>query len=577
MPHMASRADPWARPSPPVGPEAFGIAAAAASTVAFAMTVLGATSEPPISLIWRNLPVWLIALGLLAGLAVIGATWIVCIERPALAIALAVTTTGLLVPMWAGVIVLPPAAQAGALAAAPLAMAGVSHVGVRWSRAVAPTGRVRVIYALAIAAVVVLAAGYNPLTDPGCNLTCASVQPPLASLLSSRVAYALATTLVGAAGVLAMVELVREAAHGRSGWVSWASLLAVLVLAASWVDHAVSWTVSRTMEAVVLPAVVTGLLAGLAPILATAAIRRRRLAMRELVDHLSDTGLTTAAASGLNLRVQYADPDDARWVGADGEEVESGAVPARAVVISDAGGPALRLEVPVGEDPGELLATLTPATMLALQNARLAAVGRARLAEVRASQRRIVDASDAERQRIERDLHDGAQQRLVGAMFQLSLARSRLASGHESLARAEASVGDALSGLRQLGHGVFPTTLAPEGLAGALEDLARGSDVPITLDVPELDLERDVALAAYALVSTVLALARHAPGLPSANLVATVNERYLELRLLLIGRAQLDQTDLVDVADRVGAIGGHLVVEPIEDGVAITAVMPCAS
>ena len=97
-----------------------------------------------------------IALGLLAGLAVIGAAWAVTAERPAVAVALAVTSAGLLVPTWAGTIVLPPAAQAGALATAPLAVAGVSQVGLRWSRAVGPSGPTRVIYALAFAAVIVL-------------------------------------------------------------------------------------------------------------------------------------------------------------------------------------------------------------------------------------------------------------------------------------------------------------------------------------------------------------------------------------------------------------------------------------
>ena len=578
MPHVASRADPLPNLSPPRATGVGGFTAAAALTVAFTITVLGATSDPPMSLIWRNLPAWLSALGLLAGLALIGAAWIVSIERSALAVAVTATSAGLLVPTWAGIIVLPPAAQAGALAAAPLAVAGISHIGLRWSRNVAPWDRVRVIYALAVAAVVVHAAGYDPLTDPGCNLTCANVQPPLATLLSSRAAYALATALVGAAGILATVEVVREAARGRSGGVAWASLLAVIVLTTSWVAHAVSWTDSRTTEAVVLPAVVAGLLAGLAPVVATAALRRRRLAVRELVDHLSDTGLASGTARGLNLRVHYAVPDDGRWVGADGEEVASGAEPARAVVISDAGGPALRLEVPAGEDPGELLATLTPATMLALQNARLAAVGRARLSEVRASQRRIVDASDAERQRIERDLHDGAQQRLVGASFQLSLARSRLADGGETVSRAEASVHDALERLRLLGHGIFPATLATDGLAAALEDMARASDVPVTLDVPELgpDLERDVALAAYAVVAAALAHAGKVPGSASAEVTAATRDRTLELRVQLMGSVELGQDDLVDVADRVGAVGGRLAVEPIDGGVAVTAVMPCA-
>lgn len=576
MPRMASGADPLARPSHPRADRVGGFVAAAGTTVAFAMTVLGASSDPPMSLVERELPAWLTALGLLAGLAVTGAAWIVSTERPAVAVALAVTAAGLLVPTWAGIIVLPPVAQAGALATAPLAVAGVSHIGLRWSRAGGPSGPIRVIYALAIAAVVVFAVGYDPLTDPGCNVTCADVQPPLAALLSSRAAYALATALVAAAGILAMVEFVREAAHGRSGGVAWASLLAVIVLVTSWVAHAVSWTDSRTTEAVVFPAVIAGLLVGLAPMVATAAIRRRRRAVRELVEHLSDAGVVRGAGGSPSLRVQYAVPDDGRWVDASGDEVGPGAEPARAVVVSDAGVPALRLEVPVGVDPEELLATLTPATMLALQNARLAAVGRARLAEVRASQRRIVDTADAERQRIERDLHDGAQQRLVGASFQLSLARTRLAVGGDTLSRAEASVREALERLRLLGHGIFPATLATDGLAAALEDLARASDVQVTVDVPELVLERDVALAAYALVASVLAHARRAPGAPAADLVATLNHGSLELRLRLIGGAPLDQTGLVDVADRVGAVGGRLAVESIDGGVAITAVLPCA-
>jgi signal transduction histidine kinase len=208
--------------------------------------------------------------------------------------------------------------------------------------------------------------------------------------------------------------------------------------------------------------------------------------------------------------------------------------------------------------------------------ARLAAVSRARLADVRASQRRIVDASDTERQRIERDLHDGAQQRLVGASFQLSLARSRLAADGETLSRAEASVGEALERLRLQGHGIFPATLATEGLAAALEDLVRASDVPVMLDVPELVLERDVALARYAMVATVLAPAGRPPGSVSAEVRAATRDGRMELRVGLMGSVRLAQDDLVDAADRVGAVGGRLAVEPISGGFVISVVMPCA-
>jgi signal transduction histidine kinase len=578
MPRMASRANPWAGPSRSPGAGAVGIVAAAASTAMFVATVLGATSDPPMSLVERSLPAWTIVLGLLAGLAVIGAAWMVSLDRPAVAVALAVTSAGLLVPTWAGNIVFPPAAQAAALATAPLAVAGVSQVGLRWSQVVGPSGLTRVIYALAFAAVIVLAAGYDPLSDPGCNLTCAHVHPPLAVFISTRTAYLMATAVIAFSGILACIELVREAPGGRSGVVLWATLLALIVLITSWIAHAVSWTDWRTTEAVMLPAVVAGLLVGIAPLVATASIRRKRLAVRELVEHLSDTGLAAGADGGSNLRVQYALPDDGRWVGASGQDIETGAEPARAIVISDAGRPALRLEVPGGEDAGEILATLTPATMLALQNARLAAVSRARLADVRASQRRIVDASDTERQRIERDLHDGAQQRLVGASFQLSLARARLATDGETLSRAEASVHEALERLRILGHGIFPATIATEGLGAALEDLARAADLPTKLEIRELgpELERDVALAAYAVVSTALAQAGRLPGSVSTEVGAALRDGTLALRVQLIGGTGLEQDDLVDVADRVGALGGHLDVEPIDGGVAITAVMPCA-
>lgn len=577
MPRMASRANPWARPSRSPGAGAVGIVAAAASTVMLAVTVLGATSDHPVSLIQASLPAWMIVLGLLAGLAVSGAAWMVTLDRPAVAVALGVASAGLLVPTWASTIVLPPAAQAAALATAPLAVAGVSQVGLRWSHAFGSKGPIRAIYALALAAMVVHAAGYDPLSDPGCNLTCSHIHPLVAVLVSSRIAFLIATALVGSAGVLAIIALVREARGAGPGVVVWASLVALIVLTTSWIAHAVSWTDSRTTEAVMLPAVVAGLLVGIAPLVATAAIRRRRLAVRDLVEHLSDTGFAEGAAAGPNLRVQYAVPDDGRWVGASGQEVESSAEPARSIVVSDAGGPALRLEVPAGEDPGELLATLTPATMLALQNARLAAVSRARLADVRASQRRIVDASDTERQRIERDLHDGAQQRLVGATFQLSLARTRLATDVETLSRAEANVHEALERLRILGHGIFPTTLATEGLGPALEDLVRASDLPTTLDVGQLrpGLERDVALAAYAVVSTALALAGRLPGPVSIAVRAATRDGTLDLRVRLVGGTELGQDDLVDVGDRVGALGGHLEVERIDGGVAISAVMPC--
>ncbi len=128
--------------------------------------------------------------------------------------------------------------------------------------------------------------------------------------------------------------------------------------------------------------------------------------------------------------------------------------------------PELLLLLAVRADQSEVLAGLTPATRCALRNAQLAAVARARLAEVQASQRRIVAASDAERRGIERDLHDGANN---------AWSASRSTRGSPSLVpirrpprgspAPRPGVRDALAHLRRLAHGIFPSVLATEGLA----------------------------------------------------------------------------------------------------------------
>ena len=550
-----------------------------ASTAVVLLTVAGSLPDSQVSSLGRDLPVWLIALGMLAGLAMVTASWVVNSERPSASVGLAVATVGLLVPIWAGWTSLPEVAQALVLAVAPIAVAGVSQVGLRWSHIGTSSVPLRAVYALAVAAVVVHAVGYDPLTDPGCARTCADVQPWAAAFLSSRMAYAVATALTVGAGVVAVIALVGDGgARDRSGVVARAAVIGVIALAVPWIAHTADWADQPSVAATVVPSVIAGFSIAIASLVAAAATRRMRLEVRGLVERLSGMSLAGSDGVGQILGVEFAVPESGRWVDSSGVEVGPPDVAARAVVVSDPAGPALRFVVPRGADPDAVLATLAPAMLLALQNARLAAISRARLGEVRASQRRIVDASDAERQRIERDLHDGAQQRLVSASFQISLARNRLVDGGEALSRVESHLREALAGLRRLGHGIFPATLATEGLAAALEDLARVSDVPATLDVGDLgaDVERNVALAAYAVVATVLAHAARAPGSASAEVRAATRDGTMELRVQLMGGGELAQDDLVDVADRVGAVGGRLVVEAIDGGVAITAVMPCA-
>jgi signal transduction histidine kinase len=274
--------------------------------------------------------------------------------------------------------------------------------------------------------------------------------------------------------------------------------------------------------------------------------------------------------------VEFAVQGEDRWVDASGQTVGSSGDGLRSLVISDRAGPVLRFVGGRNADADELLARLTPASTLALRNAQLAAATRARLAEVQASRRRIVAASDAERRRIERDLHDGAQQRLVSAILHISIARNR-SDADAVLVDAESTVHEALGQLRLLGHGIFPAVLVTEGLAAALEDLARASEIPTTVDVPDTEIAEESAIAAYAAVALALAHARGQPPPDSAHVVATAFENRLTVRVETTGATMPSEVDLADIADRVGAIGGDLSVHPTELGFVLTAIVPCVS
>jgi signal transduction histidine kinase len=274
-------------------------------------------------------------------------------------------------------------------------------------------------------------------------------------------------------------------------------------------------------------------------------------------------------------------PDDGRWVDAAGQDVGDPPAPGSDLVLSDASGPVLRLVLARRADQGEVLAGLTPATRLALRNAHLAAVASARLAEVRASQRRVVAASDAERRRIERDLHDGAQQRLVSVAFHLrvALAGTDPATGVR-LTSAEARVRDALTRLRRLAHGIFPSVLATEGLGAALDELVAASNVPATLTVRVDSVADAPAMAAYATVVTALEAVDHPSTATRAEISVVQDGGILTVRVeVAAGDGIVVAADCTDAADRVGALSGRLTRSgPAGDGtMTVAAVIPCGS
>jgi signal transduction histidine kinase len=218
------------------------------------------------------------------------------------------------------------------------------------------------------------------------------------------------------------------------------------------------------------------------------------------------------------------------------------------------------------------------AARLALENERLQAELAAQLAHLRASRQRIVATADAARRRLERDLHDGAQQQLVGLLLRLRLDRARwpadVGPGTVALAaRAERALQAAVDELRDLARGIFPSALVEEGLAPAVEDFAETAAVPVAVRrLPDQRLPQPVESAGYFL----LAEAVRRSGAPGAAVEADVDGDRLRLAVDLSDVGSPDGW-LTSLEDRVGASDGTLSVVPTSSGLRIEAVIPCAS
>ena len=239
---------------------------------------------------------------------------------------------------------------------------------------------------------------------------------------------------------------------------------------------------------------------------------------------------------------------------------------------------------PALEENSELIDSVCAAAALTLENERLQAELRARLAELQASRARLVDATEAERRRIERDLHDGTQQRLVSLAMSLGLLDTKLPLDPDAAKpiaqEARAALAVALEELRVLSHGIHPAVLTERGLAAALEELADRAALPTHVEV-SID-ERPgpaVEAAAYFVASEALTNAIKHSHAHEVRIAASRARDRLMIEVTddgIGGASLLGGSGIRGLMDRVEALGGTLVVSsPPGRGTSLRAELPC--
>ena len=273
--------------------------------------------------------------------------------------------------------------------------------------------------------------------------------------------------------------------------------------------------------------------------------------------------------------------EDGRIVDASGASRSIAATAARSVThVHRSGAPIAVLvhRADLDLDTGRI-ADAVDAARLALENERLHALSGARLLELRQSRALVVAASAAERRRLERDLHDGSQQRLLALAIDLAVARQRASTRGEpddrSTETLETEVRAALGDLRELAHGIAPRALVEDGLGAALEELAERSVIPI--DLVALPAGR-LGPAAEAVAYLVAARATRDPAVRRASIEATDVHARLVVNLELDVTGEIAAAMLVDLEDQCGAVDGTMTRGVSAEGRTwLRAEVPCAS
>jgi len=474
--------------------------------------------------------------------------------------------------------------------------AALAHLGLAW-----PTGRLRSRFACGVliadyaqnAAVNVAAAMFWNPAFSGCNASC---PPNLLLIRSSRTALnTIDTAEVPVALVITGIVLILIVTRWRSarGWSRRAMIPLLWIAPAVAAENILTGNLFHFSSLITYALLPLVLLAGPA-LFVISTVRARTAggalgtAIVDLEPGASPGRLRDALARALGdstLQLAFRQPGGAGHLDTSGQPVDADRPDnGRAVVpIADSDGAVLVYDEGLELEP-QLVKLTAAAASMALEHARLQAEVQAQLEQVRASRARIVEAGDAERRRLERDLHDGAQQRLVTLSLALGMARDRAAEADPELGSliesASKEAREALTELRELARGIHPAVLTETGLTGAIQALVERSPVATTITaVPDGRFPAAIEATAYFVVSEALAnVAKHARADGAQVMIRKFPGRLLvEVSDDGAGGARSEGgSGLRGLADRVASVGGLLRVDsPPGGGTRLEADIPC--
>jgi signal transduction histidine kinase len=504
---------------------------------------------------------------------------------------------------WAGNPAAPAALRGAGLVAATLTLPalGWTVAATRPDRLSRLTRSVLLAAAAGLATLAVLwLIAWIPPLDPRCLAICDA--NPLGAGVDFRLARSLANAWQGltvalglglAAWALRGLATATAPARRQRG----ALLVGALLVGAAWAAWGLSLMLPSTLVAPT-GAIGAALFAGrgLAMIVFAAGLgwltfnaQQTLAAIRRLADRLApfpgggtlEVGLGEALADP-RLRLIYALPGDGRFVRADGQlaEIDLSALAPDQLTEIRKGDEVVAIAIRSPEAAAEpVAAEFGAAVQLAADNERLLASVRHDVIELRASRTRIVETGDAERRRLERNLHDGAQQRMLGIVGDLATARDAAnAAGDpraDILERAVTEADDTIAALRALARGIHPAILEEAGVAAALEALADEAAIPMVIEeAPEARFDQATESAVWRLISQCLG---DGARLDATSLRVAITQDDVRLDVRVDVEDIAEPIDTTGLEDAIGAAGGTLVTSaPAPGTMRISASIPCA-